>query len=332
VSSRILLIGLGPTTRTALDSLVEVFELVGMVRDADDETAARARSLGIPLYTDTSLKAIERLVADLTPDCVVVSSFNRILPARLIARSRFVNVHYAPLPQYRGRANVNWAIINGEPLAGISIHSILPELDAGNILFQETVPLHESDTVSDLYERLNSIQLSTLGKTVRGFLEGDIGQPQDERQATYGCTRLPEDGEIDWSASTRSIDRLVRALTPPFPGAYTYLNCERLRVWKARPVSEPPTYVGRVPGRVIGRSSRDGFADVLTGDGVLRIFEMQTDTDERVPAAHLITSVHSTLGLSARDLLARIRELEQQLADAHRDQAATEIRSLVALS
>jgi len=312
--TKVLLIGFGPTTASALDSLIERFDVVGLVRDGEDAVCQRAQGLRITVYADGSLKALDALVSELQPACVVVSSFDRILPAALIARSRFVNVHYAPLPQYRGRANVNWALINGEQQAGISIHTIVPGLDAGNILYQQTIPIHDRDTVGDLYDRLNAIQRQELGRTVQRFLDGDAGAPQDEREATYGCTRLPEDGEIDWAAPTAAIDRLVRALTPPYPGAFTYLDRRSLRVWRAEPVRDAPRYVGRIPGRVVGCSKRYGFADVLTGDGVLRLHEVQLAGADRVCAAEVITSTRTTLGLRPSDLLRRIDELEARLA------------------
>ena len=127
----VLLIGIGPTALSALDSLVDRFHVVAIVRDVCanddrvDEVTARARVLRVPIVEDTSLAGVERAVAELRPECVVVSSYNRILPARMLCQSRFVNVHYAPLPRYRGRATVNWAIINGEAEAAIRA------LDAG---------------------------------------------------------------------------------------------------------------------------------------------------------------------------------------------------------
>jgi methionyl-tRNA formyltransferase len=312
--ARVLLIGFGPTSASALESLVERFDVVGVVRDGEDAVCQRARGLGIDVYAEGSLKAIDAVVSELQPACVVVSSFDRILPAALIAKSQFVNVHYAPLPQYRGRANVNWALINGEGEAGISIHTIVPGLDAGNILFQQTTPIHDRDTVGDLYDRLNAIQRHELGRAVQRFLDGEGGAPQDEREATYGCTRLPEDGEIDWAAPTLAIDRLVRALTPPYPGAFTYLDRRPLRIWRAEPVHDAPRYVGRVPGRVVSCSKRNGFADVLTGDGVLRLHEVQLPGGSRAPAAEVITSTRTTLGLRPSDLLKRIDELEARIA------------------
>ncbi|QIR40499.1 methionyl-tRNA formyltransferase [Tolypothrix sp. PCC 7910] len=311
----VLLIGIGTTTLTALESLISQCHVQGIVRypDTDDPVANLAQTANIPIFTDTSQKAIKALILKLQPDCVVVSSYNQILPPALIELSTFINVHYSPLPQYRGRANVNWAIINDEPCAAISIHKISSDLDEGNIVFQQLIPIHRHDTVADLYDRLNEIQRQNLGETVVKAFNGYPGVQQNNAEATYGCTRLPEDGEINWSASTRSIDCLIRALVAPFPGAYTYFQGTKLTIWQAQPVDNPPIYVGRIPGRIINRSKTDGFVDVLTSDGVLRIFTVQLTGEEKTAASNIIKSVKTTLGLQTSDLLNRIQILEAQI-------------------
>jgi methionyl-tRNA formyltransferase len=315
---RVLLIGQGPTAATAFESLVERLDVVGVVRSTavqSDPVVALAHAHGVKVYLDASVASIERVVESLRPDCVVVSSYDRVLAPSLIARSRFVNVHYADLPRYRGRATVNWAIINGDPCTAISIHELVPQLDGGDILFQQHVPIAAGDNVADLYDRLNSIQRDVLGRTVEGVLEGRRGCPQAQGDATYSCTRLPQDGEIDWTRSTRDIDALVRALVAPFPGAFSHLSGERLTIWRAEISTESPVFAGRVPGRVVARSRAAGWVDVLTGDGVLRLLEVQRDGEARTPAAAMIGSVKATLGLRTAELLDRIRVLEQHIAN-----------------
>jgi methionyl-tRNA formyltransferase len=315
--SRILLIGIGPTADTALRSLTARFDVVGVVRRADarDPVVQHALEKGIAVFGDTSMAAIERLVTTLRPDCVVVSSYDRILPPALMQQCPFVNVHYAPLPEYRGRATVNWALINGETDVAISIHELVPQLDGGQILFQQRVPIAAEDTVATLYDKLNELQGAALGAAVEGFLGGKAGCPQDQTRATYGCTRLPGDGEIDWSAPTHRIHGLIRALVAPFPGAFTYLNGQRLNVVRSTLLTNPPRYVGRIPGRVIGRSASEGWVDVLTGDGVLRLLEVQSEGGSAVRPATVIASVKTTLGLRHVDLMQRITALEQHVAE-----------------
>jgi len=310
---RILLIGQGITTLTALQSLLERFDVVGMVRssDAGDAAIGLAGESGVSLFADTSIAGVTDAIKQLDPDAVVVSSYDRILPADLVATRPFINVHYAPLPRYRGRATVNWAIINGDSHCAISIHTLVPDLDAGGVLFQQFVPIGPSVTVTDLYERLNAIQRDSLAGAVARRLQGDEGHPQDDGRATYACTRLPDDGEIDWSATTDAVDRLVRALTDPFPGAFTWLGLRRLVIRRAEP-RRVPRYEGRVPGRVVRVDRSSGAVDVLTGDGALRLHEVALDGGAPQHAADVITSVRQTLGLSTARLVAA---LESRLAD-----------------
>ena len=233
----VLLIGMGLTAPSALQSLAARCRVVGIVRQVEPGDAALDPVIGwaerhaIPVFGDASIAGIREVVGRLRPDCVVISSFDRILPGDLVAACPCVNVHYAPLPRYRGRANVNWALINGEPFTAITIHVVEEGLDAGNVLFQRLVPIDRDDTVADLYERLNQLQLQHLGDTVARFLNGYAGIPQTTESATYGCTRLPADGEIDWCAPTETIAALIRALVKPFPGAFTYVNGRKLVVW-----------------------------------------------------------------------------------------------------
>lgn len=312
----VLLLGMGPTALSALESLAAKFQVAGLVRSCpaeDDEVIKRARALGVPVFSDLSIEGVEQAVIKSSADCIVVSSYDRILPGRILGPCRFMNVHYAPLPEYRGRANVNWAIINGESETAITIHVMAPGLDAGNILYQQKVPIGPDDTVGDLYAKLNEVQREVLGETVARYISGYAGEPQDEAAATYGCTRVPGDGEIDWTSSTRQIHALIRALAPPYPGAHTYLDTRRITVLRAAPLANAPRYVGRVPGRVVGRSRQAGHVDVLTGDGVLRIHEMATDDSAAGPASDFIGSTKQTLGLRAADLFARIESLESRL-------------------
>ena len=314
----VLLVGMGPTTHSALQSLAGRCRVVGVVRKVEaaaaDPVVAEAQRLAIPVFGDTSIAALRDLIQRLHPDCVVISSFDRILPPDLIDTCPFVNVHYAPLPRYRGRATVNWAVIAGEPFTAITIHVVDHGLDTGNVLFQRPVAISGDDTVRDLYDRLNQLQLEHLGDTVASFLDGYAGVPQSAEPATYGCTRLPADGEIDWTAPTERIAALVRGLDKPFPGAFTYLKTRRIVIWRASALDAPLNYTGRVPGRIVNVSRTEGHVDVLTGDGVLRIYEVEAAPDGRAPASAVIRSVRETLGLRPAELLSRIEALEREIA------------------
>ena len=203
---RILLLGYGPTAESALTSLLPRVEVVGVVRKAtgghDPVTDLAARH-AIPLTGPAEPKDIAHLLERWRPDGVVISSFDRIL--RLNANSPpVINIHYAPLPRYRGRASVNWAIINGEPATAITIHRVNNGLKLRTDPFSAEVPITPRDTVTDLYRRLNALQEEHLGDTVVRALAGWEGVPQDEAAATYACARTPEDGAIDGTGPRRT--------------------------------------------------------------------------------------------------------------------------------
>jgi methionyl-tRNA formyltransferase len=315
-SRRVLLIGYGTTTEAAVRSLLPCVEVIGVVRDTmapSDPVVQLASRHGVPLLGPTSPNALQRIIAELRPQCAVISSYNRCLGSDLLKMCPFVNVHYAPLPRFRGRAPVTWAIINGEPTAGISIHLVDEAIDSGNLLYQEEITIATDDTATTLYTRLNAIQERHLGDVVLAVLSGSKGRLQESSLATYGCARNPEDGEICWTDSARHIERLVRALTPPFPGAFTYLEGRQLIVHRAVAARDLPSYSGSIPGRVARLSRREGWVDVLAGEGSLRLLEVKRPGEGPVPAATVIRSTKATLGLRTSDLLRQIADLEARV-------------------
>ena len=173
--TRVLHVGEGPTALSALRSLSARFTIIGVVRNpadaATDPVCQLAASLGAPVFGRRTAKEIGDLVAEIQPDIVVISSYDKVLGGDIISRCRFVNVHYSPLPRYRGRANVNWAIINGEPAAWVSVHLVAPGLDAGNVLFQEGTPIGPDDNAVTVYDRLNDIQERALGEAVERYYQ-----------------------------------------------------------------------------------------------------------------------------------------------------------------
>lgn len=310
-SLRVVLIGDGPTAASAYAALRANFDVVGVVRNADpddwetDEIVRLVNDAGGVVGRAATPAALEAFLIPLSFDVVVISSYSRILPASLTRRWRFINVHYSALPEYRGRANVNWAIINGEPHTGISIHSVVPGLDAGPILSQETVPIGDRDNVTDLYAKLNAAQARLLPGAVVERHAGGVGVPQDEGNATYCCSRTADDGLIDWTRPAEEIDRLIRSLTAPFPGAFTFLGGVRVVIDRAHVLPDPPAYVGRIPGRVAAVHAPTGEVDVLAGTGTLRIERVSVEGQSRA-AAEIVTSSRQTLGMSIAALMRQL--------------------------
>lgn len=264
----------------------------------------------------SSMASVMSLIEEKKPDLVVVCSFDKVLPGELLNAIPFFNVHYAPLPRYRGRATVNWAIINGEKTFAACIHRITSDLDAGDIFLTEEIIIKDKDTIQDVYNKLNDVTRKKLGRTVFDAYYGKISPIlHDEKiTPTYCCTRLPEDGLIDWNRSTSEIDRLIRAVGHPFPGAYTYYYGKKMYVWKAHPMKNPKIYEGRVPGRIVNIIKGKGV-EVLTRDGVLLIENVEIEDMGESIASNVVKSVKATLGLSVVEIQEKLLMIERMLQD-----------------
>jgi methionyl-tRNA formyltransferase len=212
-------------------------------------------------------------------------------------------VHDSLLPKYRGFAPLNWAIINDEAETGVTLFRVSEAMDAGDVLLQRAISIGREEAAPQVYERVCAATCEVVVQGCRLLSTGEAAlQRQDPRDATYTCSRTPADGWIDWSAPTRSVFNLIRALTFPYPGAFTNHEGRRLFLLAAQEIPAPLRYVGRIPGRVVALHA-DGAVDVLTGDGVLRVLEVSFGGDTRLKAAQVIRSVRTRLGLDAGLLL-----------------------------
>lgn len=231
------------------------------------------------------------------PDLILSVGWRTMLPMRLVhgAPLGCVGVHDSLLPRYRGFAPTNWAIINGEAESGVTLFHLSDGVDEGDVVGQVRIPITPRMTAPELYEQVVDASVAVVLDHLDGIEDGTAPRiPQDHTQATYGCARTPEDGELCWHGPTVDADRLIRGLAFPYPGAWTTIDGKRLTVWRARPVEPAPVYAGRIPGRVVGRS--DAGVDVLTADGVLRLEDVQLDGDDPRPAADVLRSVKARLG------------------------------------
>jgi methionyl-tRNA formyltransferase len=231
-------------------------------------------------------------------DLMFLVNWRYIIPSSVYLRPRLGTFafHDSLLPEYRGFSPTVWAIINGEDHTGVTLFKINDEVDAGDIVDQERVPIGPDDTIAVVMERVTQTYLDLLERNLDDLIKGTARlYPQDHSRATYTCKRLPEDNQIDWTASSESIYNLIRAVSAPYPGAYTYLSGRKMRVWSARRVTNVPRYVGRVPGRVIEVRPGEG-AVVLTGDGALLLTQVQMEGGQIVCAADVLNSLSLTLG------------------------------------
>jgi methionyl-tRNA formyltransferase len=269
----------------------ESFQAEPVMRQACD--AHRVPYAGADLGGPALAEAIRRHGAAF----LLTTGYRRLIPADVYALCGrgAVGSHFSLLPRYRGFAPLNWAVLNDEPRTGVSLFHLAAEMDAGDLVDQAELPIGPDETAGELMERATALFLEVLDLRLPALLRGDAPRtPQDESHATYTCARVPEDGRIDWSWPARRIHALVRALSHPFPGAFTLHRGHPLQVWRTRLPSVPRTYVGLVPGRVVG--TVDGAVQVLAGDGIIELLRVQPHEQPETDAPLLLRSVRDTLG------------------------------------
>lgn len=192
-----------------------------------------------------------------------------------------LNLHGSLLPRYRGRCPVNWAIIHDEKETGMTLHYMVEEPDAGDIVAQRAVPIDDSDTAFSVYGKLTEIAPLLLRETYPLLCAGNAPRiPQDHTKATYFGGRRPQDGRIDWRRSARDIFNLVRAVTRPYPGAFTFWDGRELKVWKASIVE--PWAERAAPGVVLGTAP---VLLVQCGNGALALDEVQFGSGQPSPGS-----------------------------------------------
>lgn len=315
------------TLKALLDHNAQVVGIICLEQDEheieryEEPIKRLAEQYNIPCYQTKWMKDQDysKIVSlDIQPDIALVVGCRILIPKEIyeIPHLGTLAVHDSYLPEYRGFAPLNWAILNGEDHMGVSLFYLGELMDGGDIVGQKRTPIGPDDTAPEVYERVCQATADLALEAYPLLAKGQAPRiKQDYSVGTFTCSRTPTDGIIDWNKSTRAIYNQIRALTWPYPGAFTFYQGRKLLVWKARLIPTCPNYVGRIPGRVVSVSQSDGSVNVLTGDGVLQIFEVQLAGEGKVPAARVITSVRVALGVSVEELLERIRVLEEQVAE-----------------
>ncbi|HVN77341.1 MAG TPA: formyltransferase [Thermoanaerobaculaceae bacterium] len=271
------------------------FEVAAVFTHADDPSeevwwgslAERARAHGIPVHlpakADLGDDAFTALVASYRPEFVFSFYFRWMIPTRVLALapSGAFNLHGSLLPRYRGRAPVNWVLVNGETETGVSLHAMVAKADAGDVVDQERVAIARDDTAYTLYGKLESAAATLLDRALPRLRDGSARlRPVDLARGSYFGGRTPADGRFEWSWGAERIYNLVRAVTHPYPGAFTELGSGKLLVWWAIPVGAPRA---AAPGTVL-EVAADGVA-VATGDGALRLVTVQLEGEPELPAS-----------------------------------------------
>jgi methionyl-tRNA formyltransferase len=239
--------------------------------------ADTARDYGLPVAMpgEADGEALAQRVAQLAPDFVFSFYYRSMLGAPILRAARLgaLNMHGSLLPKYRGRAPVNWAILNGERQTGATLHYMVERADAGDIVDQLAVPILADDDAREVFGKVTAAAEIVLARSLPGLIAGNAPRrPQRLEPGQYFGRRRPEDGRIDWSQPAGRIHDLVRAVAPPFPGAFTEVDGRAWRIHRTR--VEPGTIAPSAAARLYGAQGRC-FAACRDGS-VLRILAAAT--------------------------------------------------------
>lgn len=299
-SLRIIYMGTPEFAVPALEKLVEAgWNVVGVIT-APDKPQGRgqklvgspvkeaAQKLGLHILQPTNLKSPEfqQELKDLKADLQIVVAF-RMLPEAVwnMPPLGTFNLHGSLLPNYRGAAPINWAIINGEKETGVTTFFLKHEIDTGSIIFQEKITIHPEDDLGTVYEKLMNIGADLVVKTVEAISKDEVTPSvQDETKALHHAPKIfKETCKIDWTKSAESIHNLIRGLSP-YPAAWTEFQDKTCKIFKSG-YSEK-NLSGKQPGQ--WESDGKSFLKFQTGSGVLEIFELQLEGKKRMKTDELL--------------------------------------------
>jgi methionyl-tRNA formyltransferase len=292
-----------------LESLIAEKFAINLVVTNQDEPSGRgyevkappvkqvALRAGLLVYQPAKLKdpATVEIITSFRPDAIVVVAYGHILPKWIIDLPRLgcINLHASLLPKYRGAAPIQWSVIRGEAVTGITTMRIDVGLDTGDILLKREVEIQDDDTSETLSVRLSQLGADLMIETLRRLDRGDLEvQPQDHTQATLAPILKKEDGRIDWNLPALEIWNRVRGLRP-WPGAYTRFRGKNLHIWAASRPAAGET-MSLEPGTLIADR---GSLRVICGQGtLLDAKEIQLEGRKRLAPRDFLNGVNISPG------------------------------------
>jgi len=240
---------------------------------------AIAQKHNIPVYTPATLKDQKwiQLIKDAAPDFIFSFYYRNMIPKSVldIPRVAALNLHGSLLPKFRGRAPANWVLVQGENETGVTLHEMLEKPDAGDIVAQKKIEIAFEDDVYTLYMKMTGAARQLMKETLPMLAAGSFVRTPQRGTSSYFGGRKPEDGLIAWQKDALSLYNLTRAVTHPYPGAFTWLHGKKLFIWKSR--LENDTGDG-VPGKVFSSSP----LKVATGKGSLELLRVQLEGEEEM--------------------------------------------------
>ncbi|PTX16889.1 methionyl-tRNA formyltransferase [Halanaerobium congolense] len=253
------------------------------VHYSDIKEKALENDLEVMQSKNVNQKEFLDKLAEIEPDFIVVVAFGQKLSPELLEIPKYgcINLHASLLPEYRGSSPIHKAIIDGKKVTGNTTMYMDEGWDDGDIIYQQEIEIAEDDTVGVLHDKLAKAGAELLIKTLKDIEAGQAPRiKQDDSKATFAYKIDKSLGEIDWEQSAQEIHNLIRGVNP-WPGAYTFLNGERLKLWQSSVSKLENTDFE--PGTIVKANIKDGIL-VQTGDGILAIEKLQLPGSKKIEA------------------------------------------------
>lgn len=294
---KVIFMGTPDFSVAALERLNAEHDVLAVVTQPDKPKGRSGRLIACPVKERAVLLGLkvlqperagdESFISELKgmePDVIVVIAYGQILPKEILQLPRYgcINIHASLLPKYRGAAPIQWAVINGDEVSGVTSMLMDEGLDTGDILLTKEVKLKKDETGGSLFETLSTVGAQLIIETLDGLKKGEIKPiPQDGSKATRVGLLTKAMGELDFNKEASELERLVRGLDP-WPGAYTFLKGKKLSLWKCDVFDYEDKSDTLSPGAVtdVGRD----YFDILCKDGILRVRVLQLEGKKRMDA------------------------------------------------
>lgn len=290
-----------------LEAIIEAGHEVLLVVTQPDKPKGRSGALqftpvkecalahGIEVFQPTKIRLEENVefLRKYDADIFVVAAFGQILPKSILEMPKHgcINVHASILPKYRGAAPIQWAVINGDPVTGVTIQQMDIGVDTGDIIVIKELAIAEDETGGGLFDKLAVVGAEACVEALEQIANGTATRtPQNHDEATHVSMISKEFGIIDWNKSAVEIERLIRGLNP-WPSAYTKLGDKTFKIWKASVIEENSN---EKPG-CVSKITKDGL-EVQTGEGVLSLLEVQLEGKKRMDAGSFLRGYQVEVG------------------------------------
>lgn len=300
---KILFMGTPDFARESLESVYNAgYEILGIVTNPDKPKGRGMKMMPSPVkefaiekdinvYQPQRVKGNEKFIEEiktLNPDVICVVAYGKILPKEIldIPKLGCINVHGSLLPKYRGAAPIQWAVLNGDKITGITTMYMDIGMDTGDMILKQEVEIGENETTGELWDRLSKIGGELLVQTLKQIEKGVAPREKQGDDFSMAPMLNKEMAKIDWENKTaQEIKNLVRGLNP-IMGAYTFLDSKKIKFWKVEAISDEEISTQNIEGlkngTVIISDSRDGLF-IKAKEGILKVLEIQGENAKRMP-------------------------------------------------